>query len=435
MSVTKKLIILSAVGILLIPFMGSDSGTVFLLFNCVLIALVTVDYFITPKADVFDIWRHPEDKLFFKAVNTVSFQVRNNHSLPFEVILKDELPDFHFQIAGNDMQKVIPPQSEVCFSYDTVPTKRGAFLFANIYIKYKSSMGLIYKYAKRPLACDFKVYPNLRDLSKYRLLIQKNMALENGKRIINIRGRGQEFESLREYAQGDDYRTINFPVSARAGKYVVNLYESEKNQPIFIMIDTGRPMSYLLRGYKKLDYAINAALILSDIVNQKGDASGLVVFGRKTDAFLKPGKGPAHRNNLMEALYHIEDTNETSGYYNVFREFVSRQKRRSVVFIFTDFETEVEQSDLVSQIGMLKVGHLPVVMLMKNESAIHMAENSSTQARGVYERFAAVEYLDNRRALIRALNKNGIVCVESDCETFAIDAVNRYLDIKARRGL
>jgi uncharacterized protein (DUF58 family) len=435
MSVTKKFIISAGAGALIIPFTGGASAAIFIAYNCVLFALLALDFCITPKAAVFDIWRPAEYKLFFKAVNTVSFHVRNNYKLPLELTLKDELPDFHFEILKTDMKKVVPAHGEAIFSYDTRPAKRGAFMFANVYIKFKSRWGLCYKYAKRPLAMDFKVYPNLKDLSKYRLLVHKSMALENGKRIINTRGRGQEVESLREYADGDDIRTVNWMVSARERKYVVNLYESEKNQPVYIMLDTGRPMSYLLKGYKKLDYAINAALILSDIVNQRGDNSGLAVFGVKMDAFLKPGKGPMHRNEVMETLYHIKDTNKTSDYYDVFKEFVSRQKRRSIVFIFTDFETEVEQSDLVSQIAMLKGRHLPVVALMKNDSVIRMSENAAKDAKGIYEKSAALEYLDHRQSLIRALNMNGIACIESDSEDFAIDAVNRYIKIKAERGL
>jgi uncharacterized protein (DUF58 family) len=433
MSVTKRFIIIVSSGLLLlVPFNELlISLTVFFGYNFLCLALLFTDYLISPKLTVFDIRRGDEDKLFFKADNTVNFSVRNNYRLPLELALKDEIPDFHFNITGRDMKKTIVPHSSEVYSYKVIPSKRGAFLFENIYLKMKSRLGLCYKYGKRKLPADFKVYPNLKDLSKYRLLLTKNMALENGKRIVNIKGEGLEFESMREYLAGDDFRKINWNVSARADKYVINLYEAEKNQPVIIMIDTGRPMSYILKGDKKLDYAINAALILSDIVNGKGDSSGLIVFDTEVRTFIKPGKGPFHRNTLMEALYHIKDTNKTSDFYGAFRELVSRQKRRSIVFVFTDFETEVELSDLTARVKILRKRHLPVVVLMKNDSVIKMSENTGRDSRTLYEKSVALEYLANRKQLIRALNLNGVICVESDAENFAIDAVNRYLEIKS----
>lgn len=437
MSVTKKFIIIVSAGLLLLLPISADSisHVIFLAYNCICLMLLTLDFFLTPTEKIFDIWRGTEDKLFFKANNTVSFQVRNNSTRPMELILKDELPDFHFNILSQDMKKTVPPRSVSDFSYEIFPTKRGSFLFPSIHMRFKSRWGLCFKYGKRPLPIDFKVYPNLKDLSKYRLLMTKSMALENGRRIVNIRGDGQEFESLREYIDGDDFRKINWMVSAREKRYVINLYESEKNQPVIIMIDTGRPMSYLLKGYKKLDYAINAALILSDIVNQRGDNSGLAVFDTELKTYIKPGKGSAHRNNLMEALYHSEDTNHTSDYYEAFRSLVKRQKRRSIVFVFTDFETEVELSDLVRQMKLLKSRHLPIVALMKNDCVLRMSENDGKDSKSIYEKSVALEYLDNRQRLIRTLNRSGIICIESDAENFAIDSVNRYLKIKAGRSL
>jgi len=443
MSVTRKFIVIVAAGILLIPTAGSRSGILFFVYNCIVLSFLAVDFFMTPNGKVFNVRRGAEDKLFFKAVNTVEFQVRNNYSLPLELTLKDELPDFHFELIqpkdqksrNDNMRKIVPAKGESFFSYDVRPTKRGAFLFSGIHLKIRGRFGLCQKYARQPLPIDFKVYPNLKDLSKYRLLLTKSMALENGKRIINIQGCGQEFESLREYIGGDDFRKINWMVSARERKYIVNLYEAERNQPVFIMLDTSRPMSYLLKGYKKLDYAINAALILSDIVNLRGDNSGLAVFGAKLDSFIKPGKGPSHRNDLMETLYHVRDTNKTSGYYSVFKEFIMRQKRKAMVFIFTDFETEVELTDFAAQIKMLKGRHIPIVALMKNDSVIRMSKNTGKDAKDIYEKSVALEYLSNRQKLIRLLNMNGIICIESDSEDFAIDSVNHYLKIKAARWL
>ena len=293
-------------------------------------------------------------------------------------------------------------------------------------------LGLCYRYFSLELAKEFKVYPNLGDLSKYRLIITKHRLLMNGQKRIPKRGMGFEFESLREYVPGDDYKKINWAGTARANKLIVNQYEAEKNQPVYILLDTGRAMSYSIRGYKKLDYSINAALILSDIVGQKGDNSGLMVFDTEVSTLLKPGKGSAHRNEMMEALYHITDSEMSSDYTGAFIHLLGVQKQRSIVFIFTDFETSEEAKELMEAVTVLARKHVPVVILCVNESLEKIAKGSSKDARGVFNEAMAESLLDERKFLVRSLNLRGAICLETYAENFAIDTVNQYLVLKDR---
>jgi len=187
-------------------------------------------------------------------------------------------------------------------------------------------------------------------------------------------------------------------------------------------------MSYSVKGYKKLDYAINAALILSDIVNQQGDNSGLMVFDTKVHACILPGKGDVHRNRLMEALYHIQDTKSTSDYEGAFIELLNRQKRRGLIFLFTDFETPEQARDLASNIQALKKRHTTFIILMENDSLNKLAaENADLSESALYRRAVAINFLERRRSIVKNLNAYGIACIESPAEDFALTAVNSYL--------
>ena len=243
---------------------------------------------------------------------------------------------------------------------------------------------------------------------------------------------GTEFESLKEYVEGDDYRKINWMATARENKLIVNQYEAEKNQPVYILIDTGRSMSYSIRGYKKLDFSINAAIILSDIVNQKGDNSGLMIFNTEVSKIIPPGKGDSHRNEIMEALYHIEDTKLSSDYQGAFLELANRQKRRSIVFIFTDFETGEESKELIAAIPILSKRHVPVIITIENESLKAITLSDGNALKDTYNKAMAEELLLNRKNIIRSLNQSGILCIESPAEDFAINTVNQYLLLKQR---
>ena len=436
-SVTKKFIALLIAGAVTpLLFIGSGYAVwVLVIFDAVLCGVTFLDYFITPGADAFEICRMTENTLRFKAKNEIVVAVKNNSGKKISMELKDDIPSPHFEIIDEDMAKAAPAGEETEFSYTVVPAKRGSFAFGGIHARYAGALGLCVKYFTAKLPVEMKVYPDLTDVGRHRILLRKNRILEAGIRPLPARGAGAEFESLRGYVSGDDYRKINWTATARENSPVVNEYEAEKNQPVYMMVDTGRPMSYSVRGNKKLDHAILAALTLSDIVNLRGDNSGLIVFGTAVKSAVPPGKGPEHRRALAETLYDIEDTKETSDYENAFRELIKMQKRRGLVFIFTDFETQIEAEDLARELPILKKRHTPVVVLMENESVKKLYAAGANDMSGAYRRGLAAEYLENRRELIKKINRAGVFCIQTDAERFATEAVNRYIAICSSRRI
>jgi uncharacterized protein (DUF58 family) len=192
--------------------------------------------------------------------------------------LKDEVPEFHFKTENKIMSGVVSPREKKDFSYVVVPMKRGSYTFKNLHIRYKGRLRLCMRIYKVDLSKEYKVYPNLKNLRKYRMTICNNRLFKQGQKTLRLLGRGTAFESLREYVPGDDYRKINWKATARSSKPIVNQYEPEKNQHVYMFIDTGRPMSYTIRGYRKLDMVVNTSLVLSDIINQNGDKSALLLF-------------------------------------------------------------------------------------------------------------------------------------------------------------
>ena len=433
---TKRFLALVAFG--LVPlgfFISAPAGSgllIFLTYNALVLSLFAADLFLTPSKNAVIANRQADDKLYFKALNHVELTIRNNWTRKLKIEVKDDLPDWHFEIISQDLLKEVEPGEERIFSYDVIPKKRGAYIFNNVYIRYDGILGLCKKYVTLNIPEEFKVYPNLKDLGKYRLIMQKHRLLTHGQKRIPLRGNGSEFESLRDYVDGDDYRKINWMATARMNKLIVNQYEAEKNQPVYILLDTGRSMSYSIKGYKKLDYSINAALILSDIVNQKGDNSGLLVFNADISQLVPPGKGESHRNTLMEALYHVEDSNNVSDYHGAFFHLLNVQKRRSIVFIFTDFETTEEARELLEAVPIISRRHIPVVVLTVNESLETIAKSNGSNLQSVYNEAVAESLLAERKDIIRSLNQRGVICLETYAENFAIDTVNQYLSLKER---
>ena len=409
-------------------------GPIFLLFNLIWLCLIIIDFILLPKKTKLKVARENIDndnsiKLYFKSNNDCLISIRNDSDFELLIEVKDE-DARHFEALLPNPRAWVKPGERVNFNCITHAKKRGSFDFSKIYVRFSSVLGLAVKYVVYDIPVIYKVYPNLKDLSKYRLLVQKNKSLPQGNKSISLLGMGAEFESLRLYVPGDDYRKINWPATARENKLIVNNYEIERNQPVFIMLDIGRSMSYIVNGYKKLDFSINAALILCDIVNQQGDNTGLVVYDSQVRHFIKPGKGALHRNHFMESLYRVEDNRQMANSETAFFYLCEKQKRRSIVFIFTDFEIMEEAEELIANITWLKRRHKPIVIFMANHGLDSMADSYGVSRKRVVLRDTAREFRSERQDIFRKLNAMGVPNIESSADRFALVAVNEYLRLR-----
>jgi uncharacterized protein (DUF58 family) len=407
---------------------------VFLFINFLLLGLFVLDMMLTPQGAVFTVRflnDNKNDSLYFNAENTLSFYIcnRSRHRLWVQALSGMGEAGRFFHILDADMTHFLSPAEERLFSYTVIPVKRGRYTHEQVFLRYRGVLGFCVRHTSVPCPVALRVYPNVRDLSKYRLMTQKKRLLPQGEKAIRHFGIGMEFESLRAYVEGDDYRKINWRATAREGKLIVNQYQIERNQPVYILLDTSRPMSYSVGGYKKLDCAINAALILSDIADQQNDQAGLLAFNAQITAHVKPGKGAGHRKLLMETLYGIEGNRQTADYEGAFRTLCERQKRRSLVFIFTDFEILEEAEELIANIVLLKKRHMPIVVFMANEGLNEMAEAPANTRKETLLRDTAREFQAEREKIFRQLNAMRIPNVESTAENFALSAVNRYINM------
>ncbi|MFP4662320.1 MAG: DUF58 domain-containing protein [Halanaerobiales bacterium] len=432
MGITGRFINLILIGVLLLIaavfFWGSL--TVFIVYNLIIITLLLIDYYITPDGSVLEVKRTGGEKLSLYEKEAISFEVHNKGSRAFYLELKDEIAEYHFQVEKKVISGVVLPNEKKLFEYYVTPTKRGAFAFGNLHIRYEGKLKLCTRTIQKEIGREYKVYPNLKNLKKYRLSICNNRMFKEGKKNLKLLGHGTSFESLREYVSGDDYKRINWKATARINKPIVNQYQPEKNQHVYMFIDTGRPMSYTVRGYRKLDMVINTALVLSDVINQNGDQSGVLLFNTDVDNIVMPGKGVEHRKKIMETLYHIEYTNHTSNYREVFQYFRKKERHRSIVFLFTDFETEEEARNILRVLPYISRNNLVIIILIKNESVEAISEQQIRTDHDIFNKGVAIELLNERQQIIKLLNHKGVFCIECPAEKLELTAINKYIEVK-----
>jgi uncharacterized protein (DUF58 family) len=176
-------------------------------------------------------------------------------------------------------------------------------------------------------------------MRKYHLQAVASQWQEAGVKRMRRLGHSMEFEQIKEYVRGDDYRTINWKATARKGDLMVNNFTDERSQQVYCLINKGRVMKMPFEGMTLLDYAINASLVLSSVALQKQDKAGLIAFGQNIDAFLLADKKPTQINHILEALYNQQTTFMEPDMDKLFSVVRNSITQRSLLVLFTNIES------------------------------------------------------------------------------------------------
>ena len=139
-------------------------------------------------------------------------------------------------------------------------------------------------------------------LRQYELLAISNQLTALGIKRIRRVGNFTEFEQIKDYVAGDDFRTINWKASARRHELMVNVYQTERSQQVLCLIDKGRVMHAAFQGMSLLDYAINASLALSFVAMHKDDKAGIATFCQRVDNFVTPSRQPSQMRTILDTL-------------------------------------------------------------------------------------------------------------------------------------
>lgn len=437
LSITKRFVGIVGIGAVIIGLLGLFVRplTSFIFVNSIILAAWLLDYLLSRQALKVEIQRIGSEKLGIGNKEHIQFEIKNRGDFIVKGELIDEWPDNHFKVPQEVISFTLMPKEKKVLSYEVTPTKRGAFLFEQVHIRMKGRLGLSLHYERFPLEREYKVYPDLQALKKYHLSMYKTLLEREGRKVVRKHAQGTAFESLKAYQVGDAYRHINWRASARSDQPIVNQYEPEKNQRVYAFIDAGRPMSYTLRGLCKLDKAISTALVLTDTVGCNGDLAGMMYFNEKVGAFVPPGKGSGHRQEVMETLFHIEATRQTSNYEDAFLSFRNKERHKSILFMFTDFDTYDEADLLAKAASYLEKLHILVVVLMKNKDIEEMTTKEVKTEEAIYDKAVALDLLEERKKAIARLSRKNVMCIETEPEQLELTVVNKYIEIKNKLGI
>ena len=375
--------------------------------------------------------RTTPEKLSNGDENSIVINIKNFYTFSISVKVIDEIP-FQFQVRNFEMKRKIKNASQDEFQYQLRPTERGEYFFGNLNVYVSSPLRLIskrYKFNKDQMV---PTYPSYIQLRKYDLIAFSNNLFQYGVKKIRRIGHTMEFEQIKEYVPGDDIRTLNWKATAKKNSLMVNQYQDEKSQNIYMVIDKGRVMKMPFNGMSLLDYAINATLVLSNVILKKQDKAGMFSFSKKVENRVVAEKRTSQMQKILESLYNIKTNFFESDYSRLYVDIKKNINQRSLIILYTNFET---MDGLHRQLPYLKgiaKSHLLVVVFFQNTELYQITNKKSDTIQEVYDKVIAEKFIFEKKLIVTELKKYGIHSVLTQPENLTLDTINKYLEIKAR---
>jgi len=371
------------------------------------------------------------DKLSNGDENPVQIYLENKYLFTINIDVIDELP-FQFQSRDISFKLKLNTGEHKTLQYDVRPVKRGEYHFGAVNIFVKSPIGFIQKRYRFSQDEMVPVYPSFMQMRKYELLAISNRLTEFGIKKIRRRGNNAEFEQIKEYVPGDDYRTINWKATARRNKLMINQYQDEKSQQVYSLIDMGRVMRMPFEKLSLLDYAINSSLVISNIAMLKHDKAGIITFSDKVQSVLMADRKGGQLNKILQLLYNQKTGYLETDYENLYANIKTRINQRSLLLLFTNFETH---SGLMRQMKYLKriaKDHLLVVIFFENTELKAFLNKSAETTQEIYDKVIAEKFAYEKRLIVKELEKYGIHSILTAPQNLSVNTINKYLELKAR---
>ncbi|HEY2722371.1 MAG TPA: DUF58 domain-containing protein [Chitinophagaceae bacterium] len=366
--------------------------------------------------------------------NKVTLHFQNNYSFPVSTYIIDELPA-QFQERNWYRKEKIGRNSEKHISYTVRPLTRGEYLYGNINVFVKGPLQLAKRKFVFPAAETIKVYPSYIQMRRYHLLAVSNRLQEAGVKRVRKLGHSMEFEQIKEYVRGDDYRTINWKASARKKELMVNNYTDERSQQIYCLVNKGRTMKMPFEGMTLLDYAINASLVLCNVALVRQDKAGIITFAENLDVFLPADKKSIQMNHVLETLYRQQTRFLEADFEKLYSVIRNRINHRSLLILFTNFESMDSLQREMPSLKRIAQYHLLVVVFFENTELKQVTERKANSIEDIYIKTIAEKFAFEKRLMVKELHKNGILSVLTSPKDLTIDTINKYLELKNKLSI
>ncbi|MFN2298976.1 MAG: DUF58 domain-containing protein [Anaerolineales bacterium] len=409
------------------PLLGSAAA----IWLAAVVLLIAADAVLAGKPDRFRIRRMHDSKLSLGAPNPIRLELQHLGYRKAVFWIRDDPPP-EFLGERTVLRGECSGRSRWTGTYAVVPPRRGDYRFGPIHLRWKGPLGLVVRQTSYPAAGPVRVYPNLMDIRRYDLMLRQNRLQEIGLRHARLFGRGMEFERLREYLPDDDFRRIHWKATARRNRPITIEYQTERSQNVIAVLDTGRMMQSPVDRMAKLDYAVNAVLLLAFVAAGKGDKVGLLSFADDIQHYLRPRAGRMQFYRMLKLLYAVEPQGVEPDYRRAVGYLASKERKRSLVILFTDLTGSLGVRALVESLGVIAERSLPMVVTISDPDIHQAASGRPVNSETVYLRMESELLLVERRRTLDTLRRKGVLTLDVPANRLSISVINRYLELKER---
>ncbi len=403
-----------------------------LLTGCCTILFVDLLMLYNTSKNVITAQRLTPDRLSNGDENDIMLTVYNHYSFPVDLQVIDEIPE-QFQYRNFLIKKKLNKKGEIKFKYKVRPVTRGEYHFGriNIYVN-TNSINFVSRRFKIDANQNIPTYPSFIQMRKYEIMAISNRLTEVGIKKIRKISTHNEFDQIREYVKGDDYRTINWKATARRAIYMVNQYRDERSQQVFSLIDMGRVMKMPFNAMTLLDYAINASLVISKIAVYKQDKPGIITFSNRIHNMLPASRHNYQMMRIMELLYN-QKTNFLESNFELLYTTIRRNiKQRSLLLLYTNFEALPSLYRQLAYLKLLSKSHLLVIIFFENTEIKSLLKKKPDDIEQLYIKTISEKFSYEKKQIVKELKQAGIYSILTEPENLTVQTINKYLELKAR---
>ncbi|MGA3295698.1 MAG: DUF58 domain-containing protein [Candidatus Acidiferrales bacterium] len=384
-----------------------------------------------PKPEQIEVRRIWSEPLGLAKPAEVSLEVHNASGTRISARIRDEAPQtFSHELPSAEIS--VPGKGSGSASYPIEPRARGDAHFGDVWLRYETPVRFAERWARAKLGQTVRVYPNIEDAQRLRIYLIRSRQIELEKRLKRQRGYGREFESLRDYREGDEWRDICWSATARRGKLITKVHQIERSQTLWIVLDAGRLLRARVDGLTKLDYTVSAALSLAQVAFYSGDRVALLAYGRKPQQRVGPGRGVPHLRVLMESLAQVHTESFEADHLLAAELVLSLQSRRSLIVWLTDLAETAATPEVIECAARMASRHLVLLGIIGQPELRQLVAGSPKDRSEMYRYTAALEIVQRRDLLLRRLRQQGALTLEVDPTRLSTALVNRYLEVKER---
>lgn len=364
----------------------------------------------------------------------VHLELTNDGDAPIAAWLTDMAPpllrpvpcELSARVAARDTSRV---------EYDVTPSARGDLEMGIVAVRYRGTLGLAERWAIAPVGQPVRVYPDVTEAARETLALIRARQIAVEKRRARAFGLGRDFESLREFQEGDEMRDVCWTATARRGRLVTRTYQPERSQTVWIVVDAGRLMRAREGAHTRLDRAVNAAFALARVASGAGDRVGLLAYGRAAQQRVAPARGAPHLRRILEALATVRGDAVEADHVRAAGAIMIAQKRRALVVWLTDVAETAAVPEVIESAARMVPRHVLLFAVSRPTELARLAGRVPADARDLYRVMAAQEMVERRARLLGDLRQRGALAVEVPSTELTSVVVDRYLGVKERNLL